>query len=89
MPTAMKTLLNVDDDADEYMVINAVADSTSKEAREREFQVQFIFRKDSDQYNGQVIELRLEERIGSTSHFSEYKKESFTLRTSFTRDFDF
>ena len=32
MPTAMKTLLNIDDDADEYMVMNAVADSTSKEA---------------------------------------------------------
>ncbi len=32
MPTAMKTLLNVDDDIDEYMVINDVADSTSKEA---------------------------------------------------------
>ena len=31
MPTAMKTLL-INDDAHEYMVINAVADSTSKEA---------------------------------------------------------
>lgn len=63
-------------------------DRASEDPREREFKVLFILTHEADQANGQSIILRLTEQIGQTSHYREYKTLTYTLRRSFTSDFD-
>lgn len=64
-------------------------DLTSENPREREMRVQFILTRDADQANNQDVFLRLTERVGQTTHPKEYKSLRYTLRRSFTSDFDF
>jgi uncharacterized protein (TIGR02687 family) len=64
-------------------------DFTSENPREREQRVQFILTSKADAANGQEVILRLDEQIGETSHMREYKSVRYTLRRSFTSDFDF
>ncbi len=63
-------------------------DLTSENARERELKVRLLLSKQADNYNQQQIMLRMEEPISDTSQFKEYKSVPFTLRRSFTSDFD-
>jgi uncharacterized protein (TIGR02687 family) len=63
-------------------------DLRSENEREREISVQFILTRDADEANGQEIVLRLNEQIADTSHFQEYKAARYTLRRSFSSDFD-
>ena len=63
-------------------------DLTSENAREREFKVRFILTRDADDFNGETVSLQLVEMIGTTSHPHVYKSRDFTLRRSFTSDFD-
>lgn len=65
-----------------------VFDLTSTHARERELKVRLVLSKQADNYNQQPVILKLEERVAGTSHFTEYKSTQFTLRRSFTSDFD-
>jgi hypothetical protein len=62
---------------------------TSEYARERELRVQFILTKKADVANNQEVYLRLEERIPDTPRYRSYKDAIYTLRRSFTSDFDF
>jgi uncharacterized protein (TIGR02687 family) len=63
-------------------------DQTAGDARQRERPVRFLLSAAADAANGQEVILRLEERIGETSQFREYKSARYTLRRSFTSDFD-
>lgn len=64
-------------------------DLTSENPRERELQIRFLMSRKADEVNGQDVTLRLEEQLPGTSHFREYKIAIYTMRRSFTSDFDF
>ena len=66
-----------------------VFDFASDNARERELSLQFVLTSESDSANNQEVILRLDERVGDTSHYREYKSARYVLRRSFTSDFDF
>ncbi|WP_339782721.1 BREX-1 system phosphatase PglZ type A [uncultured Marinobacter sp.] len=66
-----------------------VFDLTSENPRERELQVRFLLSRKADEANGQEVFLRLEEQHAGTSHYKEYKSLRYTMRRSFTSDFDF
>jgi uncharacterized protein (TIGR02687 family) len=64
-------------------------DLTLENPRERELPVRFILVREADQFNNQEVILKLEEKVADTSHYQEYKSTRYTLRRSFTSDFDF
>lgn len=64
-------------------------DFTSPEQRDRYQSVKLLLNKDADGYNNRAVELRLEERIPNTSQWRVYEKAMYTLKRSFTSDFDF
>jgi len=64
-------------------------DYSSENARERETSVRFLLSRNADAFDGQEIFLKLEEQLGETTHYREYQKLAFTLRRSFSNDFDF
>lgn len=66
-----------------------VFDFRSENAREREVAVRFLLLRQADAFNGQEVILKLEERHADTSHFREYRTARYTLRRSFSNDFDF
>jgi uncharacterized protein (TIGR02687 family) len=66
-----------------------VFDFRSESAREREVPVRFLLSRQADAFNGQEVILKLEERHAETSHFREYRTARYTLRRSFSSDFDF
>jgi uncharacterized protein (TIGR02687 family) len=66
-----------------------VFDYTAENARERELRVQFVLTKAADAANHQEVILRLEEQVPETAYYREYKSARYTLRRSFTSDFDF
>jgi len=63
-------------------------DLSSENPRERELKVRLVLSKQADAYNQQQVTLKLEEVVPGTSHYREYKSMAFTLRRSFTSDFD-
>ena len=63
-------------------------DLTSENPREREYKIRLVLSKQADNYNQQPVTLKLEEKVTGTSHYKEYKTQQFTLRRSFTSDFD-
>lgn len=68
---------------------NMSFDLTSANPREREMQIRFVLSRKADDFNGQEVVLRLEEQVENTSHYREYKSLRYTIRRSFTSDFDF
>lgn len=64
-------------------------DLRSENPRAREQQVNLIFTRRIDELNGQEVVLKLEEKVGGTSHYKEYKSLKYTVRRSFSSDFDF
>ena len=64
-------------------------DFTSTNARERELRIRFLLTTQADDVNGQTVILRLDEKRTGTSQYGEYKSVSYTIRRSFTSDFDF
>jgi uncharacterized protein (TIGR02687 family) len=64
-------------------------DHSSEFERDRESKLSFILTSAANALNGQEVELRLEERFEETTHWSTYKSRFYTLRRSFTSDFDF
>ncbi len=64
-------------------------DMTSDNARDRELTAQLVLSRKADDYNNQEVELRLEEPVDGTTHFTKYKTARFTVRRSFTSEFDF
>ncbi|MBX9721831.1 MAG: BREX-1 system phosphatase PglZ type A, partial [Candidatus Obscuribacterales bacterium] len=64
-------------------------DSGADSPREREMQVRFILSSNTDNTNGQEAILKLDELVLGTSHYREHKSIRYTIRRSFTSDFDF
>lgn len=64
-------------------------DVESDNPRQRESATRFILISSANQFNNQEVTLRLEEEIPGTSHYQVYKTAQYTLRRSFTSDFDF
>ncbi|MCA9260128.1 MAG: BREX-1 system phosphatase PglZ type A, partial [Planctomycetales bacterium] len=66
-----------------------VFDLASENPREREIKVKLVLAKEADAYNGKPVSLQLKTSIQGTSHYEPYKSTPYTLRRSFTSDFDF
>jgi uncharacterized protein (TIGR02687 family) len=64
-------------------------DLAAENPRERELQVRFLLTRKADETNNTEVFLRLEEKQAGTSHYREYKSLQYTMRRSFTSDFDF
>lgn len=64
-------------------------DLTSDRPREREIKTRFILTKDAESANGQDVFLKLKEKVSGTDQEVDYKTVRYTLRRSFTSDFDF
>ncbi|PIG09749.1 BREX-1 system phosphatase PglZ type A [Comamonas sp. 26] len=64
-------------------------DMPSCNPREREVAVRFILSRKSDDYNNQQVELRMDEPVDGTSHYTRYVSVRYTIRRSFTSEFDF
>lgn len=64
-------------------------DFSSANPRERELPVRFILSRKADEANNQQVELLLEEIVEGTSHFTRYKAARYTMRRSFSSEFDF
>ena len=66
-----------------------VFDFISDNPRERELQVRFVLTRKADDVKGQEVILRLDEKLTGTTHYKEYKTLTYTMRRSFTSEFDF
>jgi len=67
-----------------------VFDMTSSDPRDREKRLQFILTQDANKYNNKDVELRLFTKIKDTERDGKvYASVTYTLRRSFTSDFDF
>jgi uncharacterized protein (TIGR02687 family) len=64
-------------------------DFSSANPRERELPVRFILSRKADEANNQQVELLLEETVEGTSHFTRYKAARYSIRRSFSCEFDF
>jgi uncharacterized protein (TIGR02687 family) len=64
-------------------------DAESAEGRDRFQSVRLLLSKDADEANNQSVEFRLSEPIGDTGEWKKYKSVPYTLKRSFTTDFDF
>lgn len=64
-------------------------DFRSDNPREREMPIRFLLSRQADAFNGQEVILKLEEQHGDTSHYREFRAVRYTLRRSFSNDFDF
>nr|WP_166866040.1 BREX-1 system phosphatase PglZ type A [Salinibacterium sp. ZJ70] len=64
-------------------------DSASDDQRERYQSAVLYLTEDADQFNNRPVELRLEDPIPNTSQWRVFSKGNYTLRRSFTTDFDF
>lgn len=64
-------------------------DFTSENPRERELPVRLLLSRKADEANNQQVELRLEEAVEGTTHYTKYKAVRYTVRRSFTSEFDF
>jgi len=78
--------------AGETLISNEVTvacSQTSSEKRDRFFPVNLVLSKEADEFNGQAVELRLYEPIGTSQRRPYPDKARFTLVRTFTSDFDF
>jgi uncharacterized protein (TIGR02687 family) len=76
----------------ETLISNAVSltfDRTAEDKRDRYQYARLILSQDADAYNNHVVEFRLAEPIPNTTQWKTYSKVSYTLKRSFTSDFDF
>jgi uncharacterized protein (TIGR02687 family) len=64
-------------------------DSASADQRDRYQSIQLLLNKDANDYNNRAVEFRLEERIPNTNQWRVYERAIYTLKRSFTSDFDF
>lgn len=64
-------------------------DSASDDQRDRYQKAVLYLTQDADQYNNRPVELRLEEPIPNTTQWKLLSKGNYTIKRSFTTDFDF
>jgi len=65
-----------------------VFDFSSENPRDRELKVRLMLTRGADNANNQDVHLRLEEKEPDTTHYKEYKKIVYSVKRSFTTDFD-
>jgi len=70
-------------------VFEMIFDLVSENPREREIPVSLLLSRKADEANNQEVVLKLSESVGETTHEKEYKSYRYTVRRSFTSDFDF
>jgi uncharacterized protein (TIGR02687 family) len=68
---------------------DVLLDLTSENARERELKLRFVLTQEADAANNQEVLLKLEEPEEGSNQFRKYKELRYTIRRSFTSDFDF
>ena len=66
-----------------------VFDQESSDTRDRYQSAQMLLSQDANDHNNRAVEFRLEEKITNTNQWRTYTKAMYTLRRSFTSDFDF
>lgn len=64
-------------------------DLIAENSREREMKLRFVLTQEAEDANNQEVTLKLEEPVEGTNQFKEYKQLKYTIRRSFTSDFDF
>lgn len=64
-------------------------DSASDDQRDRYQKAALYLTQDADQYNNRPVELRLEEPISNTTQWKLFSKGNYTIKRSFTTDFEF
>lgn len=64
-------------------------DNASDDQRDRYQTAVIYLSQDADQYNNRPVELRLEEPIPNTTQWKVFSKGNYTIKRSFTTDFDF
>ncbi|ASN39991.1 TIGR02687 family protein [Arthrobacter sp. 7749] len=69
--------------------VELLFDHGSAEGRDRFQSVRLLLSKDAEQANNQSVEFRLEQLILGTDNWKRYKSAPYTIKRSFTSDFDF
>ena len=64
-------------------------DSSSEDQRQRYQSATLYLTQDADDFNSRPVELRLEEPIPNTTQWKSFSKGHYTIKRSFTTDFDF
>lgn len=64
-------------------------DHLSENPRDREVAVRLILSHAAEAFNNQQVELRLDEPVDGTSHYTRYLAARYTIRRSFSSEFDF
>lgn len=70
-------------------LVNLTFDEISTDTRDRYQSPRMLLSQDANDYNNRAVEFRLEERIPNTNQWRVYEKSIYTLKRSFTSDFDF
>ena len=68
---------------------DVLLDLTSANPRERELKLRFVLAQEADSANNEEVLLKLEEPVDGTNQHRKYKELRYTIRRSFTSDFDF
>ena len=68
--------------------IEVIFDRESTDQRDRYQTAKMLLSQDADDYNNRSVEFRLEELVPNTNHWRTHSKALYTLRRSFTSDFD-
>jgi uncharacterized protein (TIGR02687 family) len=63
--------------------------SASNYQRERYQSATLYLTQDADEFNNRPVELRLEELVPNTTQWRSFSKGNYTIKRSFTTDFDF
>jgi uncharacterized protein (TIGR02687 family) len=64
-------------------------DQTSTDKRDRYQSARMLLSQESSDYNNRAVEFRLEEQIPNTNQWRVFAKAVYTLKRSFTSDFEF
>ncbi len=64
-------------------------DSNSENSHDREHKIRLLLTREADRVENQDVFLKLEEKIPNTESYREYQKITYTIRRTFTPDFDF
>ncbi|MGR2754063.1 BREX-1 system phosphatase PglZ type A [Agromyces arachidis] len=68
-------------------VVERAFDQTTDDARARVQQITLLLTTDANAFEGQTVELRVQEREGTTNHWRTYVSATYTLKRSFIADF--
>ena len=66
-----------------------IFDFASDNPREQNCRCASFLSRKADDFNNREVELRLDEQVDGTSHYAKYMAVRYTIRRSFTSEFDF